>query len=193
MSFLKIKDKKYFYFLPLGVALVIAAIYLLNGYKDPFPQAAHKVGQPMPSLNLPVLITPEDKSTKLTHADTTGHYVVLNFFASWCKFCRREHETLKEIGDLARTHHFKLYGVNVRDTKENATRWLSEVGNPYEKIGFDDKGDAASVWGVNGTPSVFVLNPKGHIIYQYSGALTPERFQSEILPLLPAANHAPDA
>lgn len=193
MSFLNIKDKKYFYILPMGVALVLAVLYFLNGHKDPFPQAAHKVGHPMPALNLPLLITPEDKSTHLTKADGQGHYVVLNFFASWCKFCRREHETLKEIGDLARTHHFKLYGVNVRDTRENATQWLGEVGNPYEKIGFDDKGDAATLWGVNGTPSVFVLNPKGEIIYQYSGALTPERFQSEILPLLPAAVHAPDA
>lgn len=185
------QNKRYLYLFPVLVVAIVLGLVLLDLHKDPFPQAGHQVGKPAPTFSLPLVMPTPAGITQISSADLKGHYTVINFFASWCKYCRREHETLKELGALQEKRHFRLWGVNVHDTKEAVAKWFDEVGNPYEKLGFDPKAAGAQLWGVIGTPHLFIVDPHGVIIYQVSGSLTRERLERDVLPLLPAPSHAP--
>ena len=46
-----------------------------------------------------------------------GNYTLINFWASWCAPCRKEHPLLME---LSKEKNLKLLGVNFKDKKEQA-------------------------------------------------------------------------
>ena len=63
-------------------------------------------------------------------------YYLLNIWSSWCVPCRQEHPLLM---NLSKKKNIELIGINYKDTKINAKNFLTELGNPYKKIIFDDK------------------------------------------------------
>ena len=64
-------------------------------------------------------------------------YYLLNIWSSWCVPCRQEHTLLM---NLSKKKNIELIGINYKDKKINAKNFLAELGNPFKKIIFDDKG-----------------------------------------------------
>ena len=59
---------------------------------------------------------------------TGGKVTLINVWASWCGPCREEHPQLIE---LAKRDDIDLVGLNYKDQRENALRFLNALGNPY--------------------------------------------------------------
>jgi len=92
---------------------------------------------------------------------------LLNIWSSWCVPCREEHPILME---LKKNNNLIVIGMNYKDTKKNAKNFLEELGNPYSRIIFDDKGTKAIEWGAYGVPESFLIN-NNKIIKKYIGPL----------------------
>ena len=107
---------------------------------------------------------------------------MINFFASWCAPCKIEHplffELKKDFPNLF------ILGINHKDNKEDALKYLNEDGNPYNFVGIDQDGLIALEFGVFGLPETFIINETGKIIYKFMGPLTKEIITNEIKPLL---------
>jgi cytochrome c biogenesis protein CcmG/thiol:disulfide interchange protein DsbE len=78
----------------------------------------------------------------------------------------------------------QMIGINYKDKPENARRFLGTLGNPYERVGADDKGRAAIDWGVYGVPETFIVDAAGTIRYKFIGPLSPESYRDVFLPEL---------
>ena len=98
---------------------------------------------------------------------------LLNIWSSWCVPCREEHPFLME---LKKNKQLKVVGMNYKDTKKNAKNFLEELGNPYDKIIFDNKGTNAIEWGAYGVPESFLIN-KDRIIKKYIGPLNQQSIE----------------
>ena len=94
-------------------------------------------------------------------------YYLLNIWSSWCVPCRQEHPLLI---DLAKNKNVKVFGINYKDNKNKAEKFLKELGNPYEKIILDKNGTVAIEWGAYGVPESFLIY-NGKIIKKYIGPL----------------------
>ena len=94
-------------------------------------------------------------------------YYLLNIWSSWCVPCRQEHPLLI---DLSKNTSVRVFGINYKDNKEKAEKFLKELGNPYEKIIFDKNGIVAIEWGAYGVPESFLIY-NGKIIKKYIGPL----------------------
>ena len=94
-------------------------------------------------------------------------YYLLNIWSSWCVPCRKEHALLM---NLMENKKIEVVGINYKDTKLNAENFLSELGNPYEKIIFDKEGIIAIEWGAYGVPESFLIKD-GIIVKRYIGPL----------------------
>ena len=95
-------------------------------------------------------------------------FYLLNIWSSWCVPCKQEHPILMK---LTKNDNLNLIGINYKDTKKNADNFLKELGNPYDKIIFDNKGTNSIELGAYGVPESFLIN-KNRIIKKYIGPLS---------------------
>jgi cytochrome c biogenesis protein CcmG/thiol:disulfide interchange protein DsbE len=119
----------------------------------------------VPAFSLPELY---NQGTTFSNQDLLGKYSLVNIFASWCFSCRKEHSLLMEI---SRSNKINIYGIAWRDISQNTKEYLQKNGNPYLKVGVDNKGTFSKLLSVSGTPESFLINPQGQVIYYWRGAI----------------------
>ena len=56
----------------------------------------------------------------------------------------------------------KIYGINYKDKKTNATSFLNELGNPFYFTGSDKDGSVAIEIGAYGIPETYVRRRRVH-------------------------------
>jgi cytochrome c biogenesis protein CcmG/thiol:disulfide interchange protein DsbE len=110
--------------------------------------------------------------------------VLLNVWATWCPGCRQEHDFLLQ---LAREAVLPIYGLNWRDNRPEATRWLEVLGNPYVASAFDEEGRVGIDWGVYGAPETFLIDANGIVVHKHIAPLTREIWERDFVPLISAA------
>lgn len=168
-------------FVPLVLALVIG-IFLASGIgKDPSELESALIGKPVPAFNLENLREPGEM---LDQSLFQGEVSLLNVWAEWCPACWDEHEDLMW---LANEKGVRIIGLNYKDQKENAFRFLGRLGDPYHTIIFDPRGTLGFDLGVYGAPETFVIDARGVVLYRHVGVVN-ERVWEEVL--LPVMNQA---
>lgn len=76
-----------------------------------------------------------------------------------------------------------IYGLNYKDTRDDALRFLDRFGDPYDAVGFDESGLVGIDYGVYATPETFLIDRDGKIRFKHIGMITPEVIETRILPL----------
>lgn len=166
------------YLAPLGIFIVLV-IFLARGLMlNPHEVPSPLIGKPAPEFLLPQV---QDANQQFGRKDLLGKVTLLNVWASWCVACRQEHPLLVQ---LARSGQVEIYGLNYKDTREEALRWLNQLGNPYKVSAFDQEGRVGIDYGVYGVPETYVIDKQGIIRYKLIGPVTPEKLNKDILPLV---------
>ena len=167
------------FLIPLAIFIILAIFLGIGLTRDPKLVPSPLIGKPSPAFDLPRLNEPE---TKFKHTDFLGQVSIFNVWASWCGACRSEHPFLMK---LAQKNAVEIYGLNYKDERNDAKRWLVQYGgNPYKAIAYDNDGRSGMDWGVYGVPETFIIDKKGIVRYKHVGPLHPEIWQEEILPLI---------
>ncbi len=175
--------------LPVLLFVGLATIFMIGLRSgDPSKLPSALLDKPAPALDLPALDGLRDDGKQIPGLSsgelTTGTVTVVNVWASWCGPCRDEHPYLLE---LSRHEDVRLVGVNYKDLRENALRFLNALGNPFKAVGVDASGRTAVDWGVYGVPETFIINGKGVIVHKYTGPITPAALNDDILPAVEKA------
>jgi len=166
------------YLIPLGI-FVVLVVFLARGLQlNPREVPSPLIGKPAPDFMLPQV---HDATQQFGKQDLLGKVSLLNVWASWCVACREEHPVLMA---LARQGIVNIYGLNYKDTRADATRWLQQFGDPYQVSAFDEQGTVGIDYGVYGVPETYVIDKQGIIRHKVIGAVNEENLQKEILPLI---------
>lgn len=170
------------FLLPLLVFAVVAGYFLwgLVTDRDPNLVPSALIDKPAPAFDLPP-VEGFDVPGLATADLKNGEVALVNFFASWCFPCRAEHPFLME---LAEDGGVRVLGIAYRDRPEDTRRWLGRFGNPYERVGVDDRGRTGIDFGVSGVPETFVIDRTGRIRYQHIGPLMESDIEDKIVPLV---------
>ncbi len=166
------------YLLPLALFLAMAALLYRGLSIDPKLVPSPLIGKSAPMFSLAQL---EDPAATLSNADFKGRVSLLNVWATWCVSCRAEHRVLMQ---LAKSGDVVIYGLNYKDERPAALRWLQQFGDPYRANAFDADGRVGIDWGVYGTPETFIIDKEGVIRHKHVGPLTWDIVQQEIMPLV---------
>ncbi len=169
------------YLVPLAVLAVLIAFFARGLTLNPGYVPSPLIGKPAPEFTLPRL---KDPQATLSTADMRGGVALFNVWATWCVGCRQEHGFLV---DVARSSGIPVYGLNWKDDRAEALRWLQDLGDPYVASGFDEVGQVAIDWGVYGAPETFLLDADGTVLYKHIAPLTREVWNSEFVPRIERA------
>ena len=110
----------------------------------------------------------QSNETINTKEFTNNKFTILNFWASWCAPCRKEHPNLVR---LSKVKNLKLIGINFKDNKENAKNFLKENGNPFDILAEDKNGKNSVNFGVYGIPETILIDSELKILRKYIGPL----------------------
>ena len=111
---------------PLVIFLLLVGFLGVGLGLKPRDVPSPLVNRPMPHFSLPTLEHPE---RSLGPQDLRGQVYLINVWASWCTACQAEHPLLV---DLARAGVVPIYGLNYKDGREDALRWLAGVSDKAE-------------------------------------------------------------
>ena len=100
-----------------------------------------------------------------------NNFTLINIWSSWCAPCRSEHAILM---NLSKKTNLNIVGLNYKDKKNNAIKFLNELGNPFSIVLTDPEGIISISLGAYGVPETYLLNNESKIIKKYIGPLTNE-------------------
>ena len=110
----------------------------------------------------------QSNETINTEEFINNEFTILNFWASWCAPCRKEHPNLVR---LSKIKNIKLVGVNIKDNVESAKSFLKENGNPFDILAEDKNGKNSVNFGVYGIPETILIDSELKILKKYIGPL----------------------
>ena len=128
------------------------------------------VGNKLANINLKSF----DDNKIYTNEDfKKSRYTLINFWASWCAPCRVEHPYLMQ---LSKEKNLKILGVNFKDKKINASKFLNELGNPYYYMAKDTSGKQSVNFGIYGIPESILINNETIVLKKFIGPLNEQDF-----------------
>lgn len=172
------------YVLLIAAFAVLIAIFALGLERDPRKLPSVLIDKPAPEYELPSV---RDATFRVGSADYAGQTVLVNIWATWCVGCRQEHDYLLE---LAARNEIPIYGIDWRDQRVEAIKWLDTLGDPYVHSAYDEDGRVGIDWGVYGAPETFLVSRDGNVVYKHIGPLDETIWQREFAPRIAALENA---
>ena len=103
-------------------------------------------------------------------AGERGHFVIIDFFASWCVPCRQEEPELAAFAADHRTGPI-LVGVIFHDSVASVRSLLNQWNAQYPVLN-DAGGTIANDYGVGVPPVKFLVDPNGKVVTKILGPVT---------------------
>lgn len=166
----------------LAVILGLAALFAFGLRRDPSLIRSALVGNRAPAFTLRTM----DGKQTVSLADLRGQVVVVNFWASWCAACRREHPNLLAAWNRYRDRGVVVIGIVFEDTPAAAMAYMRELGGDWPNV-TDPGGRTALAYGIYGIPETFFIGPDGKVAFKQIGYSSYDVLVDNIDRLLPAA------
>ncbi len=122
----------------------------------------------LPSVDVKTI---NGKSININSIENNEMPIVINFWATWCKPCKKELNNIAEVYDEWQDETgVKIIAISIDDTRSmsKVTPYVNSVGWEYE-VYLDPNGDLKRAMGVSTVPHTFLLNSKKEIVWQHRG------------------------
>ncbi len=156
--------KRSYIFLIYIILLTIFSLLYLSLYNESNYDTKNIIGKRIDNIDLKLF-----NNNKFNTKELSNHeFTLINFWASWCAPCRKEHSNLVK---LSKNKNLKIVGVNFKDDETNASLFLQEMGNPFYILTKDPEGKKSVNFGVYGIPETILINKDLVILKKYIGPL----------------------
>ena len=125
-------------------------------------------GEPAPNFRLE---SPDGSVTALD--DLRGKVVWINFWATWCRPCRKELPDIQKLYDEKRAAGLEVLAINVEEDAADARAFFDELGVSLPML-LDRNAEVYDQYALRGLPDSFFVDRDGNIAATHYGFLTEE-------------------
>ena len=119
---------------------------------------------------------PDAEGRQHSLKDYEGHYVLLDFWASWCAPCRGSFPEVARISEKYKPMGLVVVGISLDRNEQAWRKALAEEKAPWEQL-LDQTGEVGRQYAVLAIPHMVIVSPEGRIIGSYNKAETTEELQ----------------
>jgi thiol-disulfide isomerase/thioredoxin len=119
-----------------------------------------------PGTAAPDIVLPNPEGNNVSLSSLKGNYVLIDFWASWCKPCRLENPSVVKLYDKYKGKNFEILGVSL-DRDRN--KWLEAI--QQDKLSWPQISDlqfwnsaAARLYNVQSIPFTVLVDPDGKVM-----------------------------
>jgi thiol-disulfide isomerase/thioredoxin len=120
----------------------------------------------------------------LSSDELKGKVVLVNFWATWCPYCRKEKPAIDRFWQDYRDKGFEVISISVDDPPEKIAAWMQD--KDYSFMAAPTNGSVTAAFGnVASVPTSFIVDADGHIRHKIAGQVHYPRLEKLVAPLLP--------
>ena len=169
-----------------AIAATLALIFAVTLFAsrlgtDPSVLRSPLIGGPAPEFDLETV-----DGGRVSSANLAGRPYVVNFWATWCVACRREHPYLMSFYERWQPRGVAMVGIVYNDSAGAVREWRAETGTQWPDV-MDPGGRTALDYGVYGVPETFVVGADGVVVAKLVGEAKPGSLDRILERLLPGA------
>jgi thiol-disulfide isomerase/thioredoxin len=113
-----------------------------------------------------------------------GKVVLVNFWATWCPYCRKEKPVIDAFWQDYRDRGFEVVSISVDDPPEKIAAWMQD--KDYAFMAAPTNASVTAAFGdVGSVPTSFIVDTDGHIRHKIAGQVHYPRLEKLVAPLLP--------
>lgn len=123
----------------------------------------------------------DEQGNEVKLSDYRGKPVVLNFWATWCYYCKQEMPDFDKAYAKYPDVQFLMVNVTdgVQETMASAKEYVGQEGFQFD-VFFDTELEAAAAYYVTGLPATFFIDKDGNLVTRGSGMLDFETLEKGI-------------
>lgn len=119
------------------------------------------IGSPAPELSLP-----DPNGELVSLSSFKGKYVMIDFWAAWCRPCRMENPNVVKMYNAYNDKGFEVLGVSLDRTKDAWVKAIEEDQLTWTQVSdlkyFES--EAAQLYQINSIPATYLIGPDGTIV-----------------------------
>lgn len=125
---------------------------------------------------------------KLTLSKLRGHYVVLDFWASWCPDCRRDIPSMKRMYETFAPKGVEFVGVSFDDDKSKLQKAVSDLGIEYTQVSELKKWKETATskkFRISWIPTMYLISPEGKVVL---ATVMSDKLEAELNKIFPSCD-----
>ena len=167
------------------IVVIVGAWMLYSEFSDKYkPDNFSGSTQNSSSENIPPapLFNVEDYNGNTVNlSDYRGKPVVINFWATWCYYCKEEMPDFDKAYKAYPEVQFMMIDAadGYQETVEKAKAYVKEKGFDFE-VFFDTKSEAVNAYYISGLPATYFIDKDGKLVTGVTGMIDYETLEKGI-------------
>lgn len=161
---------------------IFALFFVLHGAVIPDVVAASEAGSAAVGEKAANFTLNTVNGKKLNLADLRGKIVIVNFWTTWCEYCKEEMDELVKFAKDTKSANVELVGVNVTTAEKSergVIQFVRDLDLPFP-VGLDIKGEVSRTYKVIGIPTTYIIDREGIVRQKILGPVTGDMLKHAI-------------
>jgi len=133
---------------------------------EDFYSKIEKIGKLSIGMSAPEITLPNPDGKMVTLSSLRGKYVLIDFWAAWCRPCRIENPNVVKLYAKYQSSGFEILGVSLDRTREAWIKAIQDDGLTWPQVS-DLKyweSEVTRIYNIRGIPLTYLVDPEGIII-----------------------------
>ena len=137
-----------------------------HSFTDDLKQRVSQLKRVAVGSDAPEIALPNPDGEMVSLSSLRGNYVLVDFWAAWCRPCRQENPNVVRLYNKYSNQNFEILGVSLDRTKDAWLKAIADDGLGWKHISdlkyFNSA--AAQTYQINSIPATYLIDPDGKII-----------------------------